>query len=411
MEEASSPTTSPTGHTTISFDDESSSRPSTGQHHESTNTDPTEVSEVTKLLGLGEANGPEGVSIADKIMTGTVTRRNGNPIDKDAPGIKVNMSLTDLFAGDQQVVYLLEDASTIGLHKIKQMRITVKCDRKLLSDPYARVLNPLVITFQQARMLPSTPVAFTELDEKCNRSTIEFRAFQGAPCRLVADSKKHGVTQTWNQKHVVLTEQFSFEEMVRFLNSSIPIEVHDRDRLGPKGLPSTALFEAGKAEDFNDYWNAVGKSKGTNVLKDVTDRWDPCGVARLDLRDLLSGVRIMEYELPILAGPRISELKNPDALIGAMHAGHYVETGANLTVGVSLYRPVTSVQTRMSFVAAPSPSSNGAVTSRMHRSFGRVVYLWNGGYGARFSTETYTRGCYWFPRLPVSTARLKRTGV
>ena len=341
----------------------------------------TELGGATVELGLLGSDEPEGPTIADKIMTNTVSRsaRGGaNAVDKDAQGTKVHVSLTDFFAGDRKVVYLLEDASAIGLNKIKQVRVTVEIDRPMLSDKYARTLNPLVLKFLDTRAMPETPVSFAELDRKCKQSAVEFAAFRGGRRRIVSEDKRHGERQVWDQKYVVLTNRYSFEEMVRYLKEPIPIEVHDRDRQAQTGLPTTALFDSTKPELFNDFWMAVGHTKTANVLQDLPEQWDPYGVAKLDLADLLSGVKTAEYEIPILSGPRMSGLKATDASVGAMHAGHYVEKGASLTVNVSLFRPVTSVQSRMSYVAAPSGRASVVVQSRMHRSFGRAAFLWNG---------------------------------
>ena len=360
------------------FELSSATADSRGGGSDGSDDDAFDLGGATVELGLAGSDEADGPTIADKILTNTVTRARGaNAVDKDAPGTKVHVSLNDFFAGDQKVVYLIEDASSIGLHKVKQVRITVTLDRPMLSDEYARTLNPLVLKFLDARGLPETPVPYAELDRKCVQSAVEFTAFRGEKRRIVSKNKKHGEHQVWDQKHVVMTNRFSFEEMIRFLEEPIPIEVHDRDRVVHTDLPTTALFDSTKPELFNDFWMAVGRSKTANVLEDVAEQWDPYGVAKLDLSDLLSGVKAAEYELPILGGPRMSGLKVSEASMGSMHAGHYVEKGASLTVNITLFRPVTSLQTRKSYVAAPT-GRGSIMQSRMHRSFGRAVFLWNG---------------------------------
>lgn len=90
-----------------------------------------------------------------------------------------------------------------------------------------------------AEGLPSTPISYKELDEKCLKTYTTFKFFDDVHIhRANAQGPCHASRASFNAKHVILPGLIESERLMNALNNHmLEIEIHDRDLAGDNALP------------------------------------------------------------------------------------------------------------------------------------------------------------------------------
>ncbi|XP_072521556.1 uncharacterized protein cfap92 [Salminus brasiliensis] len=241
-------------------------------------------------------------------------------------------------------------------------------DQPLMSEQLKAKLNPLVITILSASSLPSSPVPFNVLQQKCLPVYCQYK-FHNLPVHRTK-GQQHGSEIYFRDVNVILTGLLSTAELLESLRGPvIEIEVHDHDRKAEKPPTCPAIF----GTELGDDKLASAASATTRRTTHISKLHHPYGVAKLNLSDLLRGHRCMNLSLPI-RGQRAAldksdwEGKLPekaDALYVSednfMPMGHYIEANSKLRVKVEIAK-----------LLVPEPDQ-----SEDPCPFGRIVYIFN----------------------------------
>ncbi|XP_029005897.1 uncharacterized protein cfap92 [Betta splendens] len=248
------------------------------------------------------------------------------------------MSLVRFLAGETSVAqqFLVHSAGVF------EILWSICLDRPLLSDQLKAELNPLVITILSATSLPSSPVPFHILQEKCRPVYCQYQ-FHKLSVHRTRDHQ-HAASIHFQDVNVVLMGLMSPAELQELLSGPpLQIEVHDRDTPLEK-KPRPAGVRGPGPEDG-------ARSRAAPAQNTAPPQ--PHGVARLRLSELLDGKQSIERQLPI------TRCSSPPPLRGCRAAGeppgHYLEANSQLKVKVELARP-------LSCGMKPGP-------------FGRIIYL------------------------------------
>lgn len=262
----------------------------------------------------------------------------------------VEINLIHFLAGETSVTECFPVCSS----DVFEVLINISLDNDLLSDKLKVELNPLVITILSATSLPSSPVPFHELMEKCTPVYCQYQ-FHNLGIHTT-NYHKHEAKIHFRDVNVVLTGLMSPHEFKDFLASSpLQIEVHDRDR----------RLEV--REEPNKYQKTEGS------FKQKIDILNPYGIAYLDLSEILFGKKRLRVYLPIKHGPpppkgplqvdrKTCAWKMSDTTaLRALPQGHYYNANSQLKVQVEIAHPLN---TRDSSGSCDGP-------------FGRIIYLFD----------------------------------
>ncbi|CDQ95856.1 unnamed protein product [Oncorhynchus mykiss] len=160
----------------------------------------------------------------------------------------------------------------------------ITLDRPLISEKLKAELNPLVITILSASSLPSSPVPFHVLEEKCLPVYCQYQFHNTSKHRT--KGQEHRTNVYFNDVNVIMTGLLSPGELLEVLRGPpLEIEVHDRDRKLEKVSTSPALF---------------GTYPNDDKLSKNSKHYDPCGLAKLNLNDLLQGQRSLKVKLALI---------------------------------------------------------------------------------------------------------------
>ena len=81
----------------------------------------------------------------------------------------------------------------------------------------------------------------------------------------------------------------------------LEIEVHDRDRKLEKVSTSPALFGTYPNDDkLSSVVPVSGKRTNNHPFRENSKHYDPCGLAKLNLNDLLQGQRSLKVKLALI---------------------------------------------------------------------------------------------------------------
>ncbi|KAL7842997.1 hypothetical protein AOLI_G00245090 [Acnodon oligacanthus] len=277
----------------------------------------------------------------------------------------VELSTMCLLAGDQSLTgsFLTHSGS------VCEGFCSITLDHPLLSEQLKAELNPLVITVLSASSLPSSPVPFNELQQKCLPVYCQYK-FPNMPVHRTK-GQRHSSDIYFRDVYVILTGLLSTGELMELLRGPmIEIEVHDRDRKTGKPFKSPAIFGT------EDKLASTASATARRTTHDNKPQ-DPFGIAKLNLSDLLRGHRCLNLSLPIRCSHRGQwmgvekndwESKLPEKADiqdefqdSPMPMGHYIEVSSKLKVHVEVARPL---------ILDPDQSEE-------HCPFGRIVYVFS----------------------------------
>uniref|UniRef100_A0A4W4E062 DUF4550 domain-containing protein n=1 Tax=Electrophorus electricus TaxID=8005 RepID=A0A4W4E062_ELEEL len=252
---------------------------------------------------------------------------------------------------------------------------SVSLDQPLLSEGLSAELNPLVITVLSASSLPSTPVPYHVLQQKCLPVYCQY-SFPSMPVHRTK-GQQHSSNVYFRDVNVIFTGLLSAGELLQTLGGTVlEIEVHDRDRKADKPPASPAVF--GTEPDDEKLARAVlvpTKRTTHNAFRENKKLREPYGIAKLHLSDLLRGHRCLNLILPVRGSHPGSwlggegnkwEAKLPEPAVAlarrwvdSMPMGHYIDANTKLKVQVEIARPLD-----------PDLVRHGG-----QRPFGRIVYV------------------------------------
>ncbi|XP_059161294.1 uncharacterized protein LOC131944620 isoform X2 [Physella acuta] len=259
----------------------------------------------------------------------------------------IPLRLAHLFSDHKVVTSRLENP-IVG---IEDMFLGVSVNIPLLSAQIKEELNPMMIKIQSATCLPDTPLSFEDLRTKCQPAYCRYKFFKEA--EHDTSGKQQNKNIYWEDTNIVLLGTMEPCALREYLNGPpMIIELHDRDRKPEAVALKPTLF----GDDLEDEKIAnVGTVESRRTLHNPfsgRDKpWDPYGVAKLDLSELLLGHRFLELKIPIHNCPLPDILgsdKNysgkligvPGAVDGPvdrpLSAGHYLENGSMLKVQIEL---------------------------------------------------------------------------
>ncbi|XP_033647231.1 uncharacterized protein LOC117306814 [Asterias rubens] len=266
--------------------------------------------------------------------------------------IPIRMKL--LFAGLRSVTNRL----TTPVHGLEDVFITVSLDGPLMSEALRRELNPLIIKVSSASSMPSTPQSFRELSRRCMPVYTAYTFFKEPmyeSCR-----KPHGRNIYWEDVNVELLGIIPKGELVEYFHGPpLEVEVRDRDRRPEEIKQKPTLFGEDIEDDkISNVGMVTAKRTLHNPFHTHIKPWDPYGLAKFDLSDLLLGERVLNLTSPIHSCQLpdvIGRNRTDTRLIGYSNSadgpkdeplpmGHYLESHSQLKIRVEVSYPLTSSQ-------------------------------------------------------------------
>ncbi|XP_056591395.1 uncharacterized protein cfap92 isoform X1 [Triplophysa dalaica] len=248
----------------------------------------------------------------------------------------LELSLVSLVAGSMTLTDCLEHCSG----GVNEGFLNITLDQPLMSKELKAELNPLVITILSALSLPSSPVPFPILKEKCLPVYCRYK-FHNMPL-YSTKGHDHSPDIYFKDTNVIFTGLLSTGQLCEFLRGPpLEIEVHDRDRKLEKPYRPPAVFDP---SNFRLDSVDLGITKCTE-----SKLHDPYGIAKLDLSDLLTGCRYLKTKLPIgCSNCAIDELEKTTSqrssfevpLDTPMPMGHYIQADSHLKVQVEIAYPI-----------------------------------------------------------------------
>ncbi|XP_069500062.1 uncharacterized protein CFAP92 isoform X2 [Ambystoma mexicanum] len=276
-----------------------------------------------------------------------------------APEIKksftIELNLLPLLAGDGSVTSCLKEP----FQNIVNGLVTLALETPLLSEEQKRELNPLVIRINSATCLPNTPVPIEVLKAKCVPVYCRYK-FHDQPIHQTHD-QEHGTHIYFKDVNVILTENISPGKLREYLQGPpLEIEVHDRDRKIEDFVKKPALFGSEpEDEKLSNVGLVASKRTVYNPFTEKDKMWNPYGIAKVSLSDLLLGEKSLNISVPIhscLAPDPIGYQRDsksgkimgvPGSVDGPQGAplrmGHYIESNAILKIRVDIAVPLTPI--------------------------------------------------------------------
>ncbi|XP_074549998.1 uncharacterized protein cfap92 [Halichoeres trimaculatus] len=201
----------------------------------------------------------------------------------------VEISLVHLLAGETSFT----DCFTLCSAGVLEVMCNISLDRPLISDRLMAELNPMVITILSATSMPSSPVPFHVLQERCEPVYCQYKFHNLAMHKTC--HHKHATKIYFRDVNVILTGLMSAKELTEFLSGPpLEIEVHDRDAKFEE--PPEPQTVSGPGTDPDIQRTKVQSKPKTPVMNFY-------GVAKLNLSELLFGKKSLKVQIPIRSCP------------------------------------------------------------------------------------------------------------
>uniref|UniRef100_H3A4N6 Cilia and flagella associated protein 92 (putative) n=1 Tax=Latimeria chalumnae TaxID=7897 RepID=H3A4N6_LATCH len=163
--------------------------------------------------------------------------------------------------------------------------------------------------------------------------------------------REHGTHVYFKDVNVILTGLFSASELQEYLRGpALEIEVHDRDRKIEHQPKKLGLFGTDPDDEkLSNVGLVTSKHTVHNPFGDQKKPWDPYGIAKVDLSELVLGEKCLNVSVPILSCPtpdsrgcyrdgKIAEFATskdcPQTL--PFSSGHYIESNSQIKLRIEL---------------------------------------------------------------------------
>ncbi|KAH3893051.1 hypothetical protein DPMN_017190 [Dreissena polymorpha] len=259
-----------------------------------------------------------------------------------------------LFSGMSSVTNRLESP----VPGLEDMFITLTLNKPLLNESQRAELNPMIIKIQAANNMPSTPLSHDALKNKCLSPYCRYSFFNLQSHTTL--KRPHAPNVYWDDVNVILAGTFEKSEFRQYLmGPPLEIEVHDRDRKPEEVKLRPTLFgDDLEDEKISNVGTVASRRTLHNPFKDKSKIWDPYGVAKVDLSDLLLGHRYLHLKIPVHNCPPPDLLGLGDSRMGGkmvgiagavdgpvdgpLATGHYMSSHTMLKVKVELAQPLVT---------------------------------------------------------------------
>ncbi|KAK6176744.1 hypothetical protein SNE40_014985 [Patella caerulea] len=266
---------------------------------------------------------------------------------------------------------------------VEDMFITVALDGPLMSEKIKHELNPMIIKIHSASDMPNTPMSFSEMRSKCHPVYCKYK-FYKQPEHISA-GKEHGDNIYWDDTNVVLLGHMEKSELREYLNGpALEIEIHDRDRKCEEVKLKPTLFgDDLEDEKISNVGTVTSRRTVHNPFHGRNKPWDPYGVSKINLSELLLGHRYLHLKIPIhncplpdVLGLESSKNGRIMGVAGAVDgpvekplpAGHYLKHNTMLKVKIELAVPL---------VTPDKIQAKEDLATTFECPFGRLVYVFS----------------------------------
>ena len=269
-------------------------------------------------------------------------RKNGNT--------RVKLKMKILFAGDHYLMTRLEET----LPTIDDCFLNITLENSLMSEQQLYDLNPMTIKIEKVSNMPDKPISFKSLKEKCEKVYCKYNFFQQTLYKTNEIIQEQNLY--FNDTNVYLAGLLNKEELHEFLHQTpFEIEIHDRDRKLISDQPlRPCLFGNDASDNQISSVNSVSvKHTIHNPFETRAKHWDPYGVAKLNLYELVLGKNLVEFYVPILpcTAPdvlgRNSMNKNGSSntkILGyddlPLQPGSFLDANTHMIIKVSVAKPL-----------------------------------------------------------------------
>ena len=275
-------------------------------------------------------------------------KKNGNT--------RVKLRMKILFAGNSYLMTRLADA----LPTIEDCFINVTLENNLMSEHQLYDLNPITIKIEKASNMPDKPIGFVALKEKGEKVYCKYNFFKQPLYKTSELVQEKNIY--FNDINVYLAGLLNKEELHEFLHQTpFEIEIHDRDRKIIVDQPLRPCLFGNDATDsqISSVSSVANKHTIHNPFETRTKHWDPYGVAKLNLYELVLGKKLIEYFVPILPcmAPdvlgRNSMNKNASSntkVLGyddtPLQTGNFLDANTHINIKISVAKPLFHSTTR-----------------------------------------------------------------
>ncbi|XP_068107934.1 uncharacterized protein CFAP92 [Hyperolius riggenbachi] len=274
-------------------------------------------------------------------------------VQAERRGLTLTISFLPLLAGDQTAVGRLQECSD----KILDCYGTLAISSSLLSPQQRQALNPLVIRVLSATSLPTAPTPIGILQERCVPVYCRYR-FRDQPDHQT-HGQTHGTHVFFRDVNVIFAGAISASELQEsLLGPPVEIEVHDRDQKIQETASKPSLFGTEpEDEKLSNVGLVTAKRTVHNPITERNRPWDPYGVAKINLSELVFGATYLNICVPIqnceCPDPTGCQLDNKNGKIlgvtgsvdgpqvSPLPVGHYLDAQSHLKVRIDLARPLS----------------------------------------------------------------------
>jgi hypothetical protein len=188
----------------------------------------------------------------------------------------IKLKMKTLFAGYKTVTMRLDNACS----SIDDVFLTINVENTLMSDAQLELLNPFTIKIEKITDMPSEPIPFELLRERCEPVYCSYSFFKEAVYKT--EPKIQDSSIYLNDINVFLSGLIDQEQFREYLYGvPFEIEIHDRSRKPEKMIQNPCLFGNDVVDEQISSVNAVSaKDTSTNPFEARNKLWDPYGTGK-----------------------------------------------------------------------------------------------------------------------------------
>ncbi|XP_062522787.1 uncharacterized protein LOC134197472 isoform X2 [Corticium candelabrum] len=283
----------------------------------------------------------------------------------------LTLPMAQLFSGQSEISVQLNGPSA----ELRDAKIKVSISGPLMSEKQNLELNPISVIVRGATRMPKEPIVYDELRQRCIPAYCSYKFFKQREHKTC--SHPQNINILWEDTSVILLGTLDKALIVEWLRGPpFVVEVHDRDRKYEDLKRRPEVFGKLTYDDKIGSLDLIaGRQAPHNPYKGPLKPWDPFGIAKFDLSELLHGASLLCLSSPIIQCSRpnlndevLVDFHSGDPNASPMPAGHYLESGSELKLKIKLDHPLIST--------LATPTITKSVTSTTpHCPYGRMIYI------------------------------------